>query len=767
MAEKEIIYAAPDLIESPCEDACPVSLKCHSYVSLIERGEFEKAFRAIRQRLPFPMTLGRICDRPCEKECRRAIVDEPVAIRELKRFVADTAFAQDYDYRPTIKANRKEKTAVVGSGPAGLAAAYDLAREGFKVTVFEALPVAGGMMAVGCPEYKLPKAILSREIENITALGVEIKLDSRVKDVDSLLKQGYSAVFLAIGTHQGMKLPVPGADAKSVLTGVSFLRDVNLGKQVDLGKSVVVVGGGGVAFDCARAAVRLGAAEVHLVCVEPRDGMRVRPEEVTSAEEEGVTVHPACTVARVQVEGGRAAGVECLTVSEMSFDAEGRLRLSTVPGSEQVIKADTVILAVGQTPDTDAHFLSGLEVNAQGFLVVNSETLATSTPGVFAGGDAVDNSGSVIKSIASGQKAARSIIAYLNGSPVPGKRADDELIAFPGKPFPESVVAARPTRVLAESVPACQRRASFVDIAAACTPDEARAEASRCLRCDTVATGLAVQFFGDEKRDADEQAAAIKQEGMGLTAGVMRRALLGGLDLRPKPAPRKAESVIFTGCYVWGTPQPLIALCQILKRFNEPYGFLSHEECCGAPMIVQAKAAGSDAEVQKVEGYVRDFATTNLKNAAAMGAKDIYYMCAWCTYKIMSIPQGKQGIGCHYYLDLLVRLVQERRPSLKLERKVAYFAGGRHRKHLYLSGAEDIDWGSYRVLLNGIKGLEVVDLAPYCCVTYPDITLKTMEKEKLDTLVTPCITCYGRLMRKAPPGVRVITPAELMLEALG
>jgi heterodisulfide reductase subunit A len=477
---------------SPCRYTCPAHQRSQGYIALIKEKRFEDAYRVIKEENPFPAICGRICDHRCEEECSRGKLDQPVAIRELKRFVADWAYEhrEELEAKTPVQADPPEhsaRIAIVGSGPAGLTAAQDLVMLGYRVTVFEALPVPGGMLRVGVPEYRLPREIIQWEIEQILAQGVELKLNTRVDDIDSLFEQGYDAVFLAVGTHVGKKLPIPGADLPDVLVNTDFLRRVNLGEKVDLsGRVVLVLGGGNVACDCARTALRLGAKEVHMACLESREEMPAHPWEVEEAEEEGIIIHPSRSFTKIISEDGRVKGVECLKVTFMEFDEEGRLTLETEPGSEHILPADTVIFAIGQAPD-----LSLIEGDERirikrGTIVVDPNTLATERPGVFAGGDAVTGTAFAIDAIAAGHKAARSIDRYLRGEegvkePVllPKVELSDEEISLR---LADGLAVERP-RVDIPSSPVEERKADFREINLTISEEEAIAEAERCLLC--------------------------------------------------------------------------------------------------------------------------------------------------------------------------------------------------------------------------------------------------------------------------------------------
>ena len=468
--------------QSPCEIACPAHLNVPGYVSLIAKGKFREAIDLIRQRMPIPSICGRVCNHPCETVCKRQDVDEPVSICSLRRFVADLP---DGDNPTPVPRTHPEKVAIIGSGPAGLSAAYDLVRLGYGVTVFEALPEAGGMLTAGIPEYRLPRDVVKRDIEYIKGLGVEIKTGKPLgpgMTLDDLGKQGYEAVFIAVGAHQGSKLNIPGTDLEGVLVGTSFLRDVNLGKEVKVGKKVLVLGGGNVAIDCARVAKRLGAAEVQLACLECREDMPAFAEEIKAAEEEGIVVHPSRTFTRLLSDKDKVSGAECQDISCMEFDSEGKLHCDIIEGSEHVLPTDMIILAVGQTPDLG--FMSGtadLEVTKRGTIAVDNETLETSRPGVFAGGDAISGTGTVIEAIAAGQRAAVFINRYLNDEVLGTLPADEVDAAAIKVDIPADIEKAGRQKM--PSLPTAERIASFAEVNKGFTEEMAIAEAERCLNC--------------------------------------------------------------------------------------------------------------------------------------------------------------------------------------------------------------------------------------------------------------------------------------------
>ncbi|MCJ7521551.1 MAG: FAD-dependent oxidoreductase [Dehalococcoidia bacterium] len=473
------------LFKAPCQHTCPVELDCPGYIALIKEGRYEEAYKLIRQRLPFPMSVGRVCDHPCEVKCRRAQVDEPVSIRDLKRMAADYAYDHGISFKPPVKPRKSERVAIVGAGPAGLTAAYELNREGYNVTIFEALPVAGGMMAVAIPEYRLPKQMLNYEIENILQMGVELKLNTRVDDIDSLFKEGYKAVFISCGAHRGDRMNIPGEDADGVTDAIEFLRELGLGKKPVVGKRVAVVGGGNSAIDAARAALREGGEEVRILYRRELRDMPAIAEEIDAAFEEGIQVECLTAPTKVLCLNGKVSGLECIRMELKGFDSSGRRTPHPLPGSEYTISVDTVIEAIGQRPDTSFMKDSGIEVGKGGTLVTDPRTLATSRPGVFAGGDAVTGPKTVIWAVAAGQRAATSIIRYLAGKPLSPfiERNGHEPMAFSMIPPTDEEVKEK-ARIHPSHIDPKERRSTFKEITLPFRPGEAREEAARCLRCD-------------------------------------------------------------------------------------------------------------------------------------------------------------------------------------------------------------------------------------------------------------------------------------------
>jgi len=472
---------------APCTLTCPAAIHVQGYIQLIGQEKYTEAIQLIMKHLPLPGVLGRVCPHPCEAKCRRKDVDEPVMIRDLKRFAADRVDLNKLP-RPEIK-ERKERVAVVGSGPAGLTAAYYLRLKGYQVTVFEALAVLGGMLRVGIPDYRLPPEVLDKEIDHILSLGIEVQTSKRLGPdfgLDDLKGDGYGAIFLGTGAHVGLKLRVPGEnELQGIRDAIEFLRAVNLGERRIPGKRVVVIGGGNVAIDVARTALRLGSEEVSIVYRRSREEMPAYPEEIEDALEEGIQIRYLTSPVRFLGNKGKVTGCECIVNQLGEPDSSGRRRPVPIEGSEYVIPCDTIIPAIGQKPDLGwAGDLSGLERSRQGNLVVNPDTMQTSLPDVFAAGDLVTGPATVIDAVASGRRAGESIHRYLNGE-------DPEVYA---KELSSKRHTGRDWREIEEDIerkgrapmpkgPARERTVSFEEVSAGLREGDAFSEVQRCLNC--------------------------------------------------------------------------------------------------------------------------------------------------------------------------------------------------------------------------------------------------------------------------------------------
>ncbi len=500
----------------PCKWACPVHTEAGKYVSMIAQGRYREAYAVARRPNPLASICGRICAAPCEKVCRRGEIDAPISIRALKRFVTERFGVEsmiDLSVLAEIYGDRRdrypERIAVIGSGPAGLSCAHDLALMGYPVTIFEAAPVAGGMLRLGVPEYRLPRALIQLEVNAILSLGVELKTNVRLGHeftLADLREQGFAAIFLGVGAMHSRELSVEGVQLDGVLRGIDYLLNVNLGYKVEMGRRVVVIGGGNVALDIARTAarggeqenlqrnlsivqaldvartaIRFGAREVTVCSLESETEMPADREEIEEASREGIRFRHRVGPKRFVGQNGTVTGVELLAVSRV-FDEMGRFSPQFVSGSEAVLPSDTVIMAIGQTGDFS--FLrpeDGIETR-QGRITVDTRTLATTAAGVYAGGDAAFGPRIAINAVADGKLAARSIDEQLRGRVRPPAETEVEIdvhqryerrLDFEGVPRQRP-----PTRPIS-------RRIGIAEVEECFGEKEARLEGSRCLRCWT------------------------------------------------------------------------------------------------------------------------------------------------------------------------------------------------------------------------------------------------------------------------------------------
>jgi formate dehydrogenase beta subunit len=518
-----------DWLESnfPCMQACPVHTQAGRYVTLIAQGRYEEAYRYARQPNPLASICGRVCGHPCETACRRGSLDQSISIRALKRFVTERYGPESRNpldlFPGKARVTHPDKVAVIGSGPAGLAAAHDLALLGYGVTIFEASHVPGGMMYLGIPEYRLPRDVLQGQVREILDLGPELRLNSRLgRDftLGDLRQQGYKAVLLAFGLHRSRDLAIPGHDLDGVVKGIDFLLNVNLGYRFSIGKRVVVIGGGNVAIDVARsalreqqkitledlssvlmpdhltaseqevamkelmdvsrAALRIGAREVHLVCLESREEMPAFSEEIEEGLEEGLKIHPSLGPKRFVSENGKLSGLETIRCTSV-FDEHHRFNPTFEGGTESIISCDTAILAIGQA--SDLSFLTpedGVETTRQGTIKIDPDTLMSTAPGVFAAGDIAFGPRLIISAVADGKKAAAQIDRYLRGGQWKPETKYVQITVLD-----HHQMAAEFDEYSRLSVPVIpiDRRTGIAEVEAGYTEEQAQREASRCLQC--------------------------------------------------------------------------------------------------------------------------------------------------------------------------------------------------------------------------------------------------------------------------------------------
>lgn len=482
-------YAIEKVGIAPCRDACPTGQRAQGYIALIRDGRWDDALRVIKMDNPFPGICGRICNHRCEDVCNRAKLDEPIDIRALKRFVTDKVYENPRQPVTPVEMNHPDqKVAIIGAGPCGLTAAQDIIQAGYPVTVFEALPVAGGMLRVGVPEYRLPSDIVDREVKDIVDLGVDLRLNHRIDNIDDVFDSGYNAVLIAVGAHEGVRPPIPGANLGSVLVSTSFLRDVRIGQRPKIGKRVAVIGAGDVAMDVARTALRL-KSEVHVFYRRRTEDASAGEEEIRHAKEEGIIFHFQTNPTEIVGAGnGKLSGMWCVNTESGTIDKSGRPKPVPIPDTKHFISCDTVIFAVGQRaglafiPDD-----AGVGITDEQTIAINPNTCAATREGVFAAGDSIFGTAYVIEAIASGHTAARSILRYLQGK---------HLEVAPNPPLPvvelsqmdiEDRVARgeieRKPRVPLPEIPIENRVTNFNEVVQGYDDSRAQEEASRCLAC--------------------------------------------------------------------------------------------------------------------------------------------------------------------------------------------------------------------------------------------------------------------------------------------
>jgi NADH-quinone oxidoreductase subunit F len=477
-----------EIISSPCHYICPIGQEASTYIAYIAQGEYKEAFDIIMKDNPLPSVCGRVCHHPCEKVCRAREAGDPISIRGLKRFVMDWADKKGVRYVAKRRTLDREKVAVIGSGPAGLSAGYHLALKGFRPTIFESLPVAGGMLAAGIPEHRLPKKVLNREIDNIKKVGVEIKTNTKLGQdfsLDDLLNDGFKAVFIATGAWKSMKMGIPGEEAEGVIQSLEYLKTVNLGQKAPIGKRVCVVGGGNSAVDAARVAFRDENCEkVTILYRRTRAEMPAFPEEVDAAIDEGVDIQFLVAPVKGLTKNGKVTGVECIRMKLGQKDASGRRKPIPIKGSNFIVKLDTLILAIGERPETSYIAPSDNISLSKENIVVDGETFKTTRDGVFAGGDVATGPNTVVNAMAAGKTAAETIEKYICGQPL----AREHRLTRPSiyvKPVEISEEeAAKAKRPKMPRLTMAQRRKNFKEVELGLSERFACREARRCLRCE-------------------------------------------------------------------------------------------------------------------------------------------------------------------------------------------------------------------------------------------------------------------------------------------
>jgi heterodisulfide reductase subunit A-like polyferredoxin len=466
----------------PCQATCPAGVHVQGYIALISNGKYKEALELHREHNPLPLICGRVCPHPCEDECNRGELDQPIAIAALKRFIADYELEHMKEIEPFERTSNK-KIAVIGSGPAGLSAAYYLAKMGYEASIFEALPMAGGMLAVGIPDYRLPKDILEAEIDYIKKKGVEIKLNKKFLEdfnLKDLKKDGFDAIFLGTGAHASKKMAIHGEDLEGVIPGVEFLREINLGRKVNIGKRVAVIGGGDVAIDAVRVAHRLGS-EAFILYRRTRNEMPAHESEIEETLEEGIEIDYLVQPVRILSKKGKVVGIECMKMELGEADESGRRRPMPVKGSKFMIEVDTVMPAIGQSPDLSFLEGLGLKVSKTGTIIVDENTYATNLPGVFAAGDAVSGPATVVMAVGAGRKAAITIDAYLQGEDVKPELKEENVVKFEDLRLKESI--ERKERLSIHGLPPSERKNNFEEVVRGLSEEESDEEAKRCLNC--------------------------------------------------------------------------------------------------------------------------------------------------------------------------------------------------------------------------------------------------------------------------------------------
>lgn len=646
---------------APCTSACPLGTNVKAYVSLIAARRFAEALEVVRLTNPFPGICGRVCPHPCEDDCLRADVDEPVSIADLKRFIADYELRRGIipGYSKKMNATKMDvigRVAIIGAGPAGLTCAADLARVGCRVTVFEARARAGGMLTYGIPAYRLPKDILDVEIGAIEAMGVEIKLNTRVgvkPRFDELLEQ-FDALFIASGAPKPRKLGIPGEQEvrKGLCYWDNFLAEASAGNRKNPGERVVVIGGGNTAVDCARVALRLGSKDVCILYRRTRKEMPAFRDEIDEAEEEGIKIQFLVSPIRIVHQGGKLSGVECVRMRlspGRERDKTGRRMVVPESGSNFFIPCDLLIPAVGQELDTS--FLGEIRapgLNSNGFLAVNPETLETSLKGVFAGGDAAGGPGNILDAILSGHRAAESILRRLSGDKLysmgPGQ-------FLSGKEF--SIGFALPSasmRLEGKLLPPDMRKSSFNEVKTGLTELEAVEEAGRCLRCGFCEECLECVVVCGKKQLIIEprgkrRAVNKKIELLQVSVEFHRKVILneGVLSLyssgkRVSSFTARVNETLCRGCGLCEEACPYRAI-QVVYRDNRTFTAKVNDDACrGCGSCVSVCPTGAIDQYYFGSGWIKQV-TSKILRSAHDEPDDVIFACRWGS-SLDNIPEN-------------------------------------------------------------------------------------------------------------------------------
>ncbi len=466
---------------APCSLGCPAHTDVQGYLKQISFGNYSEAVKIIKEKIPVPASVGRICPHPCEAKCRRNLAGEPLSVAYLKSFAADMDLASENPFVPEILPETGKKAAIIGGGPAGIAAAYRLRLSGHSVTVFDAMPEMGGMLRYGIPEYRLPKAVLKKEISAIEALGVEFRNNVKIgKDMTfDEIRSDFDAVLIAVGAWKSAKIGCPGEELDGVYSGIGFLREINSGRTVDIGKNVAVVGGGNTAMDSCRTAIRCGAEKVYVIYRRTRDEAPAEDIEISEAIEEGVDFRFLTNPAEIIGENGKLKAVRLQIMELGEPDSSGRRKPVPVEGKFEILEVDSVISAIGQV--CDAAGFDGIKLTKKGTVLMNGQNGTTNLEGVFAAGDATNKGASIaIEAIAEGNKAAAAMDAYLSGMP----------LDFPEQVYSEREVSEKDYAHIQKTErekmpvkPAGTRKKSFDEVINGFSEEQAIAEAKRCLEC--------------------------------------------------------------------------------------------------------------------------------------------------------------------------------------------------------------------------------------------------------------------------------------------